>query len=237
MPGSQVLGQNAIVGLIPARAGSKGIPNKNVVDVCGQPLIQWTIDAAQASDYVDRVLVTTDDEVVKELAASQGLPILHRPHLLSGDSTTAAQVIAHALESNVKEDILVYLQPTSPLRTATDIDESLELLASLNAGAVVSVTPVTEYPEWMYRLHSDGHLLESVLGHNPTSRRQDLSPTVRLNGAVYCAYACDLRPDGDIFRLTLAGYRMPHSRSVDIDTHEDLQKAHSALFRRKTRGS
>jgi CMP-N,N'-diacetyllegionaminic acid synthase len=230
MPGSQVLAQNTIVGLIPARAGSKGILNKNVVDVCGQPLIQWTIDAAQASDYVDRILVTTDDQVVKELAASQGLPVLDRPHQLAGDSSTAAQVIAHALQTDVTEDILVYLQPTSPLRTATDIDVSLELLASLNTGAVVSVTPVTENPEWMYRMRSEGHLLESVLGHPQTSRRQDLPPTVRLNGAVYCAYTSDLGPDGDFFRLALHGFEMPNIRSVDIDTLDDLEVARSLIM-------
>lgn len=229
MPGSQVLEQNTIVGLIPARAGSKGIPNKNIVDVCGQPLIQWTIDTAQASDYVDRILVSTDDQVVKELAARQGLPVLDRPHQLAGDSTMAAQVIAHALDSTVTEDILVYLQPTSPLRTATDIDQSLELLASLNAGAVVSVTPVTEHPEWMYRMHGEGHILESVLRHNQTSRRQDLPPTVRLNGAIYCAHTCDLEPDGDFFRLDLYGFEMPTIRSVDIDNLDDLEVARSLI--------
>lgn len=224
--------RQSAVGLIPARAGSRGVPGKNMIDVLGRPLIQWTIDAALSCKYLDRVLISTDDPAVRALTASQGLEVLDRPAAISGDTATAAQVIAHALESAITEDLLVYLQPTSPLREANDIDSSLELLATSGVTAVVSVTGVTENPEWMYRMTGSANALEPVLAQSRSARRQDLPETFRLNGAIYCAPASVLRPHGDFFRLPLHGYLMPWSRSIDIDTNDELESARIALLER-----
>ena len=224
-----MIGRQTAVGLIPARAESKGIPGKNMIDVCGKPLIQWTIDAAFECRYLDRILVSTDDPAIKATVAGQGIDLLDRPGVISGDAATAAQVIAHALDSAISEDILVYLQPTSPLRIATDIDASLETLTTTEAVAVVSVTEVSEHPEWMYRMPGSDYRLEPVVADLRSSRRQDLPRTVCLNGAIYCSFSSTLRPDGDFFRLPLHGYNMSRHRSIDIDTPEDLELARRLL--------
>ena len=216
-----------VVAVIPARTGSKGLTRKNVVPFGGRPLIQWTIDAARASDYVDHIVVTTDDPVVIALAKGQGLTIVNRPAHLAEDTTTAAEVIAHVLEQAFGEDLLVYLQPTSPLRLPADIDGCLDLLVSSGAPGVVSVVAVREAPEWMYRFEEGSTALRPLVADHQSFRRQDLPPTVRLNGAVYCASQQSLRPDGRFLRLQLAGYEMPSERSIDIDDLLDLEAAES----------
>jgi CMP-N,N'-diacetyllegionaminic acid synthase len=220
-----VIGSQTVLALIPARGGSRGIPRKNIADLAGMPLIQWTINAAMASVYIDSILISTDDPDVKALALEQGIGVLDRPQSIAGDSATAAEVIAHALTSTGHTGILVYLQPTSPFRESDDIDRSLELLGSGDAEGVVSVTEAAENPEWMYRLSTTDSGLEPIVPHHSAFRRQDLPRTVKLNGAVYCADTQSLLPDGSFFKLRLAGYEMPASRSIDIDDPEDLELA------------
>lgn len=226
-----------VAAVIPARAGSKGIPRKNLVPLHGRPLIQWTIDAARASRYVDTIVVSTDDPDVAALAARSGLTVVERPAALAGDASTAADVIAHILDTGLTEDLVVYLQPTSPLRTAVDIDRSLEALVGSDCEGVVSVTRVTEPPEWMYRFGDGGPELVPVLPGPLPPRRQELPDAVRLNGAVYCATQAALRPDGNFLRLRLAGYEMPWDRSVDIDDADDLHVADTLLSDRLTGGA
>jgi CMP-N,N'-diacetyllegionaminic acid synthase len=200
----------ARVGRLPARRGSSGIPGKNTIALGGQPLIQWTIDAAVNSKYIDR---------------AQGLAVVDRPSGIAGDAATADEVIAHVLGLETEAGILVYLQPTSPLREAHDIDACLDMLDSTAAEGVVSVTATTEHPEWMYRLDPADSGLDPIVPDHAVFRRQDLPRTVKLNGALYCAPARLLLPDGNFFRLRLAGYEMPASRSIDIDSPEDLELA------------
>ncbi len=183
-------------------------------------MIQWTIDSALASRYVDTVVVSTDDPMAKSIARAQGVDVIDRPAAIADSSATAAAVIAHVLLHR-PEDVLVYLQPTSPLREARDIDACLELL--FESEGVVSVTETVEHPEWMYRLDEKSLKLEPVLATARYHGRQDLPKSFKLNGAVYCAPSELLRPDGDIFKLQLTGYEMPQSRSVDIDTVEDFR--------------
>lgn len=220
-----LIGSQRVLAVIPARGGSRGIRRKNLADLAGMPLIQWTINAAIQSAIIDSILVSTDDPDVAALAVEQGIAVLDRPQALAGDRATAAEVIAHAISSTGHDGILVYLQPTSPFRASVDIDRSLELLTSGDAEGVVSVTEVAENPEWMYRLSATDSVLEPVIANHSAFRRQDLPRTVRLNGAVYCAAAASLLPDGNFFRLRLAGYEMPASRSIDIDEPEDLELA------------
>ena len=226
-----MINDRTVVAVIPARAGSKGIPRKNVVPFGGRPLVQWTIEAARASDYVDHIVVTTDDREVSALATGQGITVVTRPADLACDSTTAAEVIAHVLELDFSEDLLVYLQPTSPLRLAADIDGCLDLLVSSGAPGVVSVVAVREAPEWMYRFEEGSAALRPLVADHQSFRRQDLPHTVRLNGAVYCASQQSLRPDGRFLRLQLAGYEMPAHRSIDIDDLADLEAAERELLR------
>ncbi len=227
-----MIGSERVLAVIPARGGSRGIPRKNLVDLGGMPLIQWTINAALASAYIDGLVISTDDPDVKSVGLHQGIDILDRPKEIAGDTATAAEVIAHAITSTRHIGILVYLQPTSPLRETDDIDRSLELLVSGDAEGVVSVTEVAENPEWMYRLATTDSGLEPIVPRHAAFRRQDLPRTVRLNGAVYCATTELLRPDGNFFRLRLAGFEMPVSRSIDIDDLADLELARQRVEER-----
>ena len=220
-----MIGGQSVLAVVPARAGSRGIPRKNLAVLGGLPLVQWTINAALGSLYVDRIVISTDDPDVRALGLAQGITILDRPADIAGDGATAAQVIAHAIKSTPHMDLVVYLQPTSPLRESTDIDQSLEMLISGDAEGVVSVTEVSESPEWMYRLDAADSRLHPIVPNHKAFRRQDLPRTVKLNGAVYCASAHLLLPDGNFFKLRLAGLEMPSSRSIDIDEPADLEVA------------
>ena len=218
-----------VLAVIPARRGSRGIPGKNLRLLAGRPLIHWTIDAALNSEYVDRVVVSTDDSDVKDIARERGVSVIDRPASIAGDHSTSAQVIAHALEQDPAEGFFVYLQPTSPLRTFGDIDSCLELLSRGDCEGVVSVVETVEHPEWMYRLDENDLSLTPVIESKKYPRRQDLPRAVKLNGAVYCAGSEFLRPDGDFFRLRLLGFDMPQIRSLDIDVIEDLEAAETLL--------
>jgi CMP-N-acetylneuraminic acid synthetase len=134
--------------LVPARGGSKGIPRKNIALLGGKPLIAWTIQAARSASSIDRVVVSTDDAEIAEIAVHYGaeVPFL-RPADLSGDRAAAQPVIAHAVSwlavhEGWTAEAVAYLQPTSPLRGAADIDHAAELLTTRNADTVVSVVPV-----------------------------------------------------------------------------------------------
>ena len=224
-----LIGSQSVLAVIPARCGSRGILRKNIADLAGMPLIQWTINAASESAYIDSIVLSTDDPDVKALGLAQGIAVLDRPQDIAGDTATAAEVIAHAITSTGHSGILIYLQPTSPFRESDDIDRSLELLMSGAAEGVVSVTEVSESPEWMYRLDARDFALDPIVPNHTAFRRQDLPRTVRLNGAVYCAPTKLLMPDGSFFRLRLAGFEMPVSRSIDIDEPKDLELARQRL--------
>jgi CMP-N,N'-diacetyllegionaminic acid synthase len=231
-----MIGKYRVLAVIPARAGSKGLPGKNVANLGGRPLVEWTMEAASTSSYVDDVCVTTDDPRVVELAHARGVRVIERPTELASDTAAASAVVLHALDHSPSADVLVYLQPTSPFRTSAHIDAALELLVSGGAACVVTVTPVTERPEWMYRTGPDGILEPAV--PQPEARRQDLSDTVLLNGAVYCARCTDLRSVGGRFAsLSMRGLVMDRADSVDIDDAADFSAAADELTRRQSRAA
>ena len=133
--------------LIPARGGSKGLPRKNVLPAGGKPLIAWTIEAALASACVDRVVLSSDDDEIMAVAEAYGCEVLfRRPPELSGDSASSLAVVSHALAQLPAFDHVMLLQPTSPMRLASDIDAAFELMCSQGAQACVSVCPVEESP-------------------------------------------------------------------------------------------
>jgi N-acylneuraminate cytidylyltransferase/CMP-N,N'-diacetyllegionaminic acid synthase len=142
-----------IIALVPARGGSKGLPGKNVLPLLGKPLIAWTIEQAKACSYIDRVMVTTDDDGIAAAAREFGADVpFKRPAHLATDAAKSLDVVLHALDwleaHGDRYDLLVLLQPTSPLRTAGDIGGALDLFISKNAGAVVSVCETDHHPYW-----------------------------------------------------------------------------------------
>ena len=222
-----MIGSRSVLGLIPARGGSKGIPDKNRVSLGGRPLLAWTIDAALASKTVDRVVVSTDDPRLGLLASAHGaeVPFL-RPKRLARDDTPTMPVVLHALDQLEAADIVVLLQPTSPLRIAADIDACVETFADTGR-AVVSVTAADPPPQHMF-IARHGRLIP-LMDTLPAGRRQDLPPVLALNGAVYVADAAFLRKHGSFLTRRSLPYEMPRERSIDIDDELDLQVAEALL--------
>lgn len=208
--------------IIPARGGSKGVPGKNIRVVGGKPLIAWTIAAAKQSEYIDRVILSSDDEAIIEQARLYECEIpFVREARLARDESTSMDVILDALDRCPGYEWVVLLQPTSPLRSAHDIDQAIELCKRQNASACVSVSLSQESPYWMFTL-KDGSTLEPVLPLQGVTRRQDLPSVYSLNGAIYVAKTGWLRQHRSFLSTETVAYVMPIQRSLDIDTESDL---------------
>jgi CMP-N,N'-diacetyllegionaminic acid synthase len=218
-----VVNGKSILAIIPARGGSKGVPRKNIRQIGGKPLIAHTIDAAKASSYIDRMILSSDDIEICEVALQYGceVPFL-RDSTISTDFASSAEVILDALVQCPGYDYFLFLQPTSPLRTADDIDACIEACFARQAPACVSVSEVRESPFWMYRLGQNQVISPILPNPNLSVRRQDLEPIYSLNGAVYFA-KCDwyLEHKSFLDPSTIA-HIMPTSRSIDLDTEEDF---------------
>lgn len=217
----------ATLGLIPARGGSKGIPRKNVLPIAGRPLIAWTIAAARAASAIDRVVVTTDDAEIAAVAAEHGaeVPFL-RPAELARDETPGIDPVLHALDMLPGVDTLVLLQPTSPLRTADDIDAAAALSAAHDGATVVGVTAAA-HAGWTFAMDAGGVLDIGTAGI--AARRQDMVPQFTLNGAIYVSAVDRLRAMHSFLTPGTVGYPMPLERSVDIDTTFDWRVAEMLL--------
>ncbi len=223
-----------ILAIIPARGGSKRIPRKNVADLCGKPLIQWTIEAALQSKMITKILVSSDDYDILSIAKKQGIAVVKRPLNLSDDKATSYDVIEHGMASMRKHyDYVMMLQPTSPLRSAFDIDASVELLKRKNADAVISVTKVEHSPLWMNTLPDDLDMSQFLDSKHEKVRSQNLPSYYRLNGAIYiCQTKRLLEEKTFFFKTDLYAYIMEPKHSVDIDTVDDLRYAEYLLNRK-----
>lgn len=218
---------NTVSALIPARAGSKGIPGKNTRSIAGRSLVEWAIQAAHECSLVDEVWVTTDDATVKALCRGLDVRLIDRPHEFAGDGATASQVLQHAFTSGLDADIVVYLQPTSPLRNFEDVSKALSLLLDSGAEGVVSVRESREAPELLWRQAENGDLAPLLKG--PQRNRGDFGKWFVLNGAIYAAWSRSLSAHGDFSRIRLRPYIMPQERSIDIDDMGDLRAAEAEL--------
>jgi CMP-N,N'-diacetyllegionaminic acid synthase len=227
-----------VIGLITARGGSKGIPGKNIKMAAGKPLIEWTIQAALESQLLCRVIVSTDDDAIATVAlsAKAEVPFL-RPKELAGDASPHILTTEHAIQwlheqEDCQPDYILLLQPTSPLRTASDIDGAIRLAIDRNASDVVSVCEAQHHPFLTYRLGDDGTLSPLVQTEIGYLRRQDLPTAYATNGAIYLNKRESLlqrrchTPPG-----TLA-YVMPQHRSLDVDTAWDFLVAELLLENR-----
>ncbi|WP_409176030.1 cytidylyltransferase domain-containing protein [Brevibacillus fortis] len=213
----------SVLAMIPARGGSKGIPRKNIREVGGKPLLGWSIEEAKKSVYIDRLIVSTDDEEIADVARQLGgeVPFL-RPKELAMDDTPGIAPVLHALEVLPKYDYVVLLQPTSPLRQVIDIDGCIEKCLKEQANSCVSITVVEKTPYWMYHL-SDNDVLEPVIKiEERFLRRQDTPPVFSLNGAVYIADTNWLQKTQSFLEPETVGYVMPKERSIDIDNQMDI---------------
>ncbi len=227
-----MLNQKKILAVIPARGGSKGLPRKNILPFAGKPLISWTIEQARKARYVDKTIVTTDDETIKQVSLEAGAEVpFIRPEHLATDHADGTDVMRHAAEwyrHNDKQssfDIMICLQPTSPLRQANDIDRAIELFFEKNARAIISVCEAEHNPLWTNTLGPDLCMEQfaSLEGQRPN--RQELPQYYRLNGSIYVLEIDYLINCRSYYGDRTFAYVMPRQRSVDIDTLLDFRFA------------
>jgi len=231
-----------VLGLIPARGGSKGIPGKNIVPLAGKPLLAWTCEAARASRSLSRVLLSTDDSQIAEVGRACGVEVpFLRPPELARDDTPSVDVAVHALQwladhEGWRAEVLVLLQPTSPLRRAEHIDAAVAELERTGADTVVSVVEVPHnFHPWSV-MKRNGEWLEDFLPPAPgldRFRRQNLPRLYARNGpAVLVTRALTILTRHSFYGERVAGYLMERGPSLDIDDPEDLELAELRMGKR-----
>lgn len=217
-----------MLAIIPARGGSKGLPGKNIKAFAGLPLIAHTIKAALASKYIDKVVVSTDAQEIYDIAQKYGAhPSFLRPEYLASDDARAIDAYTYTLdrlksEYDIFADNVVILQPTSPLRTSSDIDEAIDLFLEKKADSVISYTEELHPVQW-HRYISESLQLESIFPES-LDNRQKFKKSYYPNGAVYVFKVSLLKMQMYTSEQTYA-YVMPRTRSVDIDTIDDFNYA------------
>lgn len=228
-----------ILCVIPARGGSKGLPKKNIMLMNGKPLIYYSIAEAKKSKYIDRIIISTDDKDIAEVALEYGaeVPFL-RPGELAKDDTPGNLPVVHAVEwlkdnQEYAADYVVLLQPTSPLRTSQDIDRAMETVLQSKANYLASVAKVNEQPFWMRTI--EGGKLKPLISPDESKkalRRQDLPEVYVLNGAIYI-YKADVLINNPYMKgEEPSPYIMPRERSIDIDKILDFKIAEMLIMER-----
>ena len=224
-----------IIAVIPARAGSKRLPRKNVLPLAGRPCIEWTLEAVSESTEVSRVAVSTDDPAVQELASHYAdVEIVDRPELLGHDEASTVDVMLHALEVLKAHDSqfswLLLLQPTSPLRTSVHIDEAVKLVREKGADGLVSICRTGHPREWIAPA-TPGQSLEKFFSETELHRSAASLPTsYTVNGAIYLIRTSVFEEEKTFFpKKKIIGYEMERRYSVDIDDLYDFELAEWTL--------
>jgi CMP-N,N'-diacetyllegionaminic acid synthase len=224
-----------VIALIPARGGSKGIKQKNVAPLLGKPLIDYSIAAARSSGVIDEVYVSSDDELILSVALSLGAKTIRRSPALALDESPTDPLIAEfiAHENLSASDIIVLLQPTSPLRMPHHIIDSLQRFrAHPSCRSLISVYEVNN--KYLKAYIAGGEFLTPLAGTNTSySRRQDLPSVVMPNGALYIFTVAEFLREQKIPRSQIISYVMSEAESLDIDTPGDLAAAEQALQQRQ----
>ncbi|MEQ1896012.1 MAG: acylneuraminate cytidylyltransferase family protein [Vicinamibacterales bacterium] len=231
-----------IIGIVPARGGSKGLPGKHLLPLAGRPLIAWTFDAALGSTTLGRVILSTDDERIAQIARGQGVDVpFMRPADLAVDETPMIDVLLHAIAELTAvgdaPDAVVLLQPTSPLRRAAHIDGAVRLLGTSGADAVVSVVPVPHRFNPVSVMRLEGDRLTPFAGGASVTRRQDKPLVYARNGpAVVAVRTRVLVDERSLYGRDTRALPMSEADSIDVDTEWDLAVAELALARRRAAG-
>lgn len=227
-----MINEKRVLSIIPARGGSKGIKNKNIVTILNKPLIQYTLDEAKKSRYIDKIYISTDSQHIANVCERLGHPVEKlRPASLALDETKTIDVVINVINElnskGEKYDYIVLLQPTQPLRQAQHIDEAIELIFEKKETSLVSVTPAEENPVFMRTIDSECKL-HSVLSVSSTIRRQELDAYFIVNGAIYINEISTIKPDTSLNDNSLA-YIMDKEYHLDIDEYKDLEKFRRVL--------
>jgi CMP-N-acetylneuraminic acid synthetase len=232
-----MISSQTVIAIITARAGSKGIPHKNIRPLAGKPLIAYTIEAALDCGYIDRVIVSTDGAEIERTSLNWGAETLHRPVHLTTDTSLSEDAVFHAIETlgegGLFCDLTVLLQPTSPLRRGLHISEALEMFDGGDSDCLVSITETEHSPFKCFKEEDTG--LVPLLGEEKLFvPRQDLPRTYRDNGAIYIVRTDYFRKNRTFYCPGFLGYRMTGADSIDIDTEFELEMAELVLRNRET---
>ena len=222
---SPMIKSKKVLAVIPARQGSKGLPGKNTRMLAGKPLLGWTIAAAQNSQLIDRLVLSSNDSLAMDYARSVNCEVpFSRTEELSSDTVAGVDVVIDAVNRCPGFDVVVLLQPTSPLRTTEDIDNALRFAIENSATSCISIVQSSSSPHWMYYKNSEQQLFQVLDGQNIT-RRQDLPLVYEPNGAIYIAEINHLLNQRSLITTDTVGYEMPRDRSIDIDDLDDFNAA------------
>lgn len=226
--------ESLVLGLIPARGGSKGIPKKNTTLVCGKPLLHYTIEASINCAFIDRTFLSSDDPAIIELGREYPIECLTRPSEFATDTSSAADVVDHFISCLGKDIVeknpfIVYLQPTSPLRSASHINQAFRLLQEKQACFLLSVEELSYSPYKCFVLDGNG-LLSALFSEKLTNaRRQDLPQVYKVNGAIYIFPLLTFLHSKGFPSNGSLPFIMSADESTDVDTIDDIFKIEAAM--------
>ena len=227
----------SLLALIPARGGSKGILRKNIKLFFGKPLIYWTINAAKQAKCIDKIVVSTDDDEIADIALNYGaeVPFL-RPAELATDKTSGVDPALHAIKHIPGFDWLLLLQPTSPLRTASDIDGIYKFCKKNSSKSAVSVSEVSKHPYLMFGRDKSFRLKPIIKNRPKILNRQEFPSVFSLNGALFLSRVDFLLKNEAFITKETIGFNMPQERSIDIDSIFDWNMAEQ-IFKKNHHGN
>jgi CMP-N,N'-diacetyllegionaminic acid synthase len=215
-----------VVCLIPARGGSKGIPNKNLIPLAGKPLVAWSIVRALNSPSIGKnVFVTSDSDEILATSVQYGAQAIKRPQEISGDTASSESALVHALGEISKTlkgtiDYVVFLQPTSPVRKPDDIENAIQTIKRENADSLLSVLPLRDYFIWG---HEDGKVVSKSFDYRNRKRRQEIEKTFLENGSIYVFKPDILLKGNNRLGGKIALYEMDKIHSQQIDEKDELE--------------
>jgi CMP-N-acetylneuraminic acid synthetase len=222
-----------ILAIIPARGGSKGLPRKNLINLCGKPLIAWTIEASLGSKLITKTIVSSDDDEILRISKQYGADVVRRPDILSSDTATSESVVSHViswLSLNGEDfDTLILLQPTSPLRTSSDIDKALISISNTGVTSLISVLEIDNKLLKSFKENKEGFLEPITSDKYHCMRRQDLPDIFMSNGSIYIVKIDEFKSHGSFITDNMSYVKMNKIKSIDIDTKEDIDSVESFL--------
>jgi len=229
-----MLNKRKILSIIPARSGSKGLPNKNIINLINKPLIAWTIEASISSKFITNTIVTSDSDEILSISKDYGANTLKRPKILSDDNSSAESVVNHVLKDLKKEkdhyDYLIYLQPTSPLRDKFEIDNAINLFFEKEVDLIISVYEIDRKYLKLFLENEEGYIQGIPENNFHSKNRQTLPKVYMPNGAIYIIKTDSFISNNGFISNNTLPYVMSKSISIDIDNIKDLKKAENKLI-------
>ena len=225
-----MINNKKIIAIIPARGGSKGIKRKNLHNIAGFPLIYWTINEIKKVNYIDKVVLTSDDHEIINYCKSLNCDIpFRRSNQLSTDDAKTSDVILDVLKRLPGYDYFILLQPTSPLRTASDIVNSIDKMISSNSKSCISVYKIKLKTNWLLKLNNHNYLKPMFNEKYFDSRRQDIDDSYLPNGAIYISEIKNFIKNKNFFSNKTFAYVMPEEMSIDIDNMHQMRRCEKIL--------